>query len=382
MAVQIMSWQIIGLKLTRKIYPLLIHFPTMLVLTLYFKISWLRAIISIPSAYLCCQIPRWLATLAFYIFSARLAYYITYIVTIMPTLYFLLRHVSTPVNSLTQISKKSLLLFGAVPIMYYLFDYVTTIYTDLLYSGAEVAVQFTPSVVAMFYFVFVVIYNTELQKRSRARQESLMLSLQLNQAKAELESFHDSAFKASVYRHDMRHHLSLIGGFLDDGDTQKALDYIGRVQSSIVKITPNHYCQNNAANYVLAAFAAKAKGAGVTFSVQAELPAELNFPDTELCTLLSNGLENAVNAAAMVPDEAFRTVRVSLSIHKENLLILIENSFSGSVTMENGLPQSTRSGHGFGVKSISLIARSHHGYCSFIPQGEVFTLKLVLPLEK
>lgn len=49
--------------------------------------------------------------------------------------------------------------------------------------------------------------------------------------------------------------------------------------------------------------------------------------------------------------------------------------------MENGLPQSSREGHGFGVKSIKMIAEKYRGYCSFNAQDGIFTLKTVLPIN-
>ncbi|MDD4239694.1 MAG: GHKL domain-containing protein, partial [Desulfotomaculaceae bacterium] len=65
---------------------------------------------------------------------------------------------------------------------------------------------------------------------------------------------------------------------------------------------------------------------------------------------------------------------------KGNLLIFIENSFAGELAMENGLPQSLREGHGFGVKSMAMIAERYNGYCSFEAKSEIFTLRIVLPL--
>lgn len=117
------------------------------------------------------------------------------------------------------------------------------------------------------------------------------------------------------------------------------------------------------------------------FVVEAGLPQLLSISETELCALLSNGLENAIEAAAQADDEQFKKVRISCQTHKDNLLIFIENSFTGKVAMEGGLPQSFREGHGFGVKSMAMIAEKYNGYCSFEAKDEIFTLRIVLPLS-
>lgn len=379
--IQVSSWQLLGLETTKKIYPFIVHFPLIFSLVYFFKSKWLIAFISVVSAYLCCQTPRWIATVALYIFDSRAVYHIVNTLAIFLTLYFLKKYVISSVNRLMNISKRSLLLFGAVPLMYYLFDYGTTVYTNLLYNGIEMAVHFMPSVVSMFYFVFAIIYYNEMQRRSNAERESMLMSIQINQAKKDFASFQELQEKTAIYRHDMRHHLSLIGGYLLEGNAQKAIEYISQTQADIDSITPSHFCNNSAVNLILSSFVTKAKATGVKLSVDANVAQSMDISDTDICTLLSNGLENAINAAAQVEDNQFRTVRINCQMHKENLLILIENRFAGEVIMKNGLPLSQQQGHGFGVKSIEMITKKYNGYYSFAAKNELFILKIVLPLK-
>ncbi len=114
--------------------------------------------------------------------------------------------------------------------------------------------------------------------------------------------------------------------------------------------------------------------------MDAQLPQALSIAETEICALLSNSMENAIEAATKVADEQFRKVRISCQTHKGNVLIYIENSFTGELTMEKGLPQSSLEDHGFGVKSIAMIAEKYNGYYSFEAKDEIFTLRIVLPL--
>ncbi len=110
-----------------------------------------------------------------------------------------------------------------------------------------------------------------------------------------------------------------------------------------------------------------------------------------------HGLENAIAAAAKKPDfhrnsdSAFHpdseqgsrkgTVRLNCRVHKGNLLILIENTFSGDVEMKDGLPQTHEEGHGYGTKSIVMLVKKYSGYYSFASKDGLFTLKIVLPMN-
>ena len=175
----------------------------------------------------------------------------------------------------------------------------------------------------------------------------------------------------------------------DEGDDEAAMEYIRQTQIDIDGIVPVRYCENNTINLILSAFVKKANQRGVTLDIDVVLPDVLVISDTEICTLLSNGLENAVEAAAKKPDSAPGSdpvsnpgsVRLNCRIHKGNLLILIENTFHGKIEMKNGLPQTNKEGHGFGTKSIAMLAEKYKGYHSFTAKEGLFILKIVLPME-
>lgn len=379
LVIQSISWASLGPEATRRIYPLITHLPLVVFVTLLHKKNWLVSFICVLSAYLCCQAPHWLAATALNLFDSRTAYHIINSLAIFPVLYLLKKYVAASVNQLMNSSKRSLLLFGIVPLMYYVFDYATTVYTDLLYRGVEVVVQFMPLLVSMFYFVFSILYYKEMQRRSNAENESMLMTIQINQAKRELDALSEAQEKTAIYRHDMRHHLNLIGGLLTDGDIPGAIEYICQTQSDIDKITPFRYCCNNTMNLILSFFAGRAKANGINFTAEVQLPQNISIEETELCALLSNGLENAVNACAEVTEEGLRRLHINCQTHKGNLLIFIENSFNGNILIDNGLLRSEHQGHGYGMKSIMMITRKYNGYCSYTAQDHTFTLRIVLP---
>ncbi len=378
--VQILSWRFLGYDITVKIYPVIIHLPLILLITFYFKRSLPISIVSVLSAYLCCQTPQWFATVSLYLFDSRVAYLITNSLALFPVFYLLRRYVTASVNRLMNLSKKSLLLFGIIPIFYYLFDYTTTIYTDVLFQGIKIAVLFMPSVVSMFYFIFINFHYNEIQRRSIAENESMLLSIQMKQAKKDLSDFWNQQEATAIHRHDMRHHLNLITGFLSEGDTVKAIEYINQVQSTIIEATPIRYCENSTVNLILSYYAGKSESDHIAFSVNAQVPKDISIAETELCALLSNGLENAFNACTKMGEEQTRRIHFQCKVRKEKLLILIENSFDGTLIEENGLPKSSQSGHGFGMKSMMMIIKKYHGYHSYSANKGIFTLRILLPL--
>lgn len=379
--VQSSCWWFFGIDLTSKLYPIIIHLPMILFLIFYFKRPWLITTISVLSAYLCCQVPRWIGSIGGIVFSSSLGEHISYIAAIFLAYYLFKIYVVDTLRQLMEKSTKSCILLGAVPLFYYLFDYITTIYTDLLYRGVNGAVQFMPSVFSIVYFVFIILYYVEMQKQTRAHRELDMLAAQLHSAHSELVSLRQMQNIAATYRHDMRHHFLILQGMASEGSIERIKTYLNIAQSDIDAITPIRFCENETVNLILLTFFTKAKNVGITMNVNAKLPSSLPLSDTELCSLLSNGLENAIFAAASLDSER-RVVSVKATIHKANLLILIENYYTGVVVMKSGLPQSSLEGHGYGARSISAIADTHGGQAIFSAENGIFTLKIMLPPKK
>lgn len=382
--IQFFCWRIFGLNITMQLYPIITHLPVVVFLVIYYKRPWAISISSVLTAYLCCQIPKWIGSMLSMITGSRIADHIGYFSAMCLVYYCLKKYVAGSVVQLMERSIRSCLLFGAVPLLYYLFDYITTIYTDLLYSGAREAVQFTPSLICTFYLFFVLLYYNEAQKQSRSERERDIIASQLHQVKLELSTMRQMQKNTMIYRHDMRHHLSLIGGYATDGNIVKIKEYLAITESDIDAMTPKCYCENETVNLILSNFEARSKKEGVVFHADVKLPEYIGLHDIELCSLLSNALENAIHAAARVEDQKLRKVFIQAVMRGDRLVLSTENAYVGEIEMEGELPTSKnkKDGHGFGIKSIIAIVERHGGLYSFETDGGLFILQLLIPLTK
>ncbi|GLC79401.1 sensor histidine kinase [Lacrimispora brassicae] len=363
--VQTASWWLLGLDLTSKLYPLIIHLPLIVIFSFYYKRPWLISTVSVLSGYLCCQAPRWFGFLAGAVLDSRLADHIFYIASVFLAYYFLKRYVAGSVRQLMEKSTKSCLFLGGVPLFYYLFDYITAIYTDVLYSGTEWAVQFMPSTISVFYFVFVILYYAETQKQASLQREKDMLDAQFRLAQTEFASLRQLQQNAAAYRHDMRHHFALLQGLASKEHIEGIKEYLRTAQSDMDAITPLRFCENETVNLILSAFATKAKQGSILLTVDAKLPDSLPFSDTELCSLLSNALENAIHACEQIPDSNKRIIQLRVYSKNTKLCIDIRNSYQAEPIFQQGLPVSKEQGHGFGTKSMVHIVEKHGGVFQF-----------------
>ena len=376
MLLQGVVYSSVDVELLRKIYPLVFHAP--LLLLLYFltrKFFWPG--VSILTAYLCCQLRRWIALFVVEIFSggAMLQELLELLLT-LPLLWILLRFVAPAVRNVPESSSKNLWQFGIIPAVYYFFDYWSRIYTYLLTSGVPVAVEFMPFVCCVAYLVFLLYNSSKERRQNEMKQVQKTLDLQLNQAVREINTLRESQESARRYRHDLRHHLQYLSACMKNGEIDTAQDYISGICREIEGQKVLQYCENEATNLILSAFAGRAERAGIRFTVNGALPAFIPVRDSDLCVLLSNALENALHACMELTTRGINgTIDVQFFEREEKFFLQIQNP-CGAVRMEKGLPVSDRPGHGIGVQSICAIVERYRGVYSFSVQDGIFILRL------
>ena len=170
---------------------------------------------------------------------------------------------------------------------------------------------------------------------------------------------------AAAYRHDMRHHFALLQGLAIKGYMDEIKEYLKTAQSDLDAITPVRYCENETVNLILSSFVTKSKQSCVQLLIDAKLPERLPFTDTELCSLLSNALENALHACETMNDSSKRIIKLRLYSKNNKLCIDIRYSYQTEPVFHQGLPVSREQGHGFGTKSMAHIVERYGGVYQF-----------------
>ena len=136
---------------------------------------------------------------------------------------------------------------GAIPALYYGFDYLTSVYTNLLASGDPVVVEFMPFVCCAAYLVFLLYNSYNERTQHQLMQLQNILGIQLNQAVREIDALRESQTLASQYRHDIRHHLQYVSACIENGQENQALSYINGICEEMEAQKVKRYCENEAA---------------------------------------------------------------------------------------------------------------------------------------
>lgn len=155
-----------GESVLYKCYPFLIHIPLIALIFLRFHRNLSISAISVLSAYLLCTPRKWFGTFVAFFFDGNpVVSNIASIIITIPLLVLVIRFVSPYIIRLKYESRTTLLLFFLLPLVYYVLEYTFTVYTDLLYTGGAVVIDFMDSfLVVSFLFCLFSRLNFQVKK--------------------------------------------------------------------------------------------------------------------------------------------------------------------------------------------------------------------------
>ena len=130
-----------------------------------------------------------------------------------------------------------------MPFVYYVFDYSTTKFSMLLYSGNKVVVEFLAFAMCISYVIFLFVYFQEYELKNRAEQYGQLTNMQLNSLHSEIEQVRSSEHRMKILRHDMRHHLAAIQTFISQQEPERALDYIQEINKQYDDTVIHSFCR-------------------------------------------------------------------------------------------------------------------------------------------
>ena len=181
-----------------------------------------------------CTPRKWFGTAAAYIFKdiPMISDIVTIIITI-PLIFIVIKYISPYIIRLKNESKTIISMFFLLPLTYYILEYAFTVYTDLLYRGEAVVIEFMDSFIVILYFILSTVILALLNKKNTAERENIILLAAAAQAEKEIAQLSDYQKQAAIYRHDLRHHMNFIQSCLNDNSYAQAQDYIREICTSL-----------------------------------------------------------------------------------------------------------------------------------------------------
>jgi len=257
---QLLVYYFYGEETVWKIYPLITHLPILITLYYRYKISLIAAFSSITSAYLCCQPAKWLGLLFTQLSGNRILGECIRCLALIGTGYILYVYISIFIAEIYSKDDRSVAVFGIIPVIYYLFDYSMSIYTNYWTTNERAVAEFLPFFLCIVYMFFCIIYYREQELKAEAKRNESIFRIITEQQRKEFEAIKRSEKEIRLLRHDMRLLLNNLAYCIEINDIETAQKMISGYTSQIDATSIKRYCNNDTINYILSNYIQKFEG--------------------------------------------------------------------------------------------------------------------------
>lgn len=207
----------------------------------------------------------------------------------------------------------------------------------------------------LYYWIFRVMEEAQRQAREHSRLEAMVNNYKtLAQTSGQLHEM----------RHEIMHHIHALSILMDGQDYEGAKDYLASVNRMAALIPPVSYTAHPLLDSMLTDYKRRAEDAGIAVHYQIYVPKPPAIEDIDLCQLLTNLLDNALEGCAHVKTDS-RSLALTIKQNGYFLFFSCENTCDGSrLTFRDGQPLPARPGdeaHGHGIPLMRRICDKYNG---------------------
>lgn len=182
------------------------------------------------------------------------------------------------------------------------------------------------------------------------------------------------------WRHDYHNHLQTLKARLDMGQAAGARAYLDRLEEDLDAVRALAETGNVSLDAILNAKLSLVVKKDVRLDFKAQVPPALAVSDIDLCVILGNLIDNALESCEKVP-EADRFLRLYIGVFKKQLYVSLTNATAETVRRPNAAWASTKRGsHGHGLARVDRVVEKYGGYVNRQNEPGVFATEILLPL--
>lgn len=259
---------------------------------------------------------------------------------------------------------------------------ILTIGIELLFTTVSgvTAQSVTVSMILLFIINIVVFFLYESLSIAYARAAKATVAEHYYQNQCQL--MQNAVEDTRRFHHDISNHFSIVEAFLEGRKTNEASQYLQELiqkeeKKSVLYSTSGNIVVDSIINYKLRSIS----DWNVTVTVDIVIPTELPIEIVDLSTILTNLLDNAVQA--LQKTDGKRELKIAMTYRKGMLFIAVKNTYPGKVHYENGEIVTTKEdteSHGYGLKNVESAAEKYDGICQLHHNDVYFDAEVALYL--
>jgi sensor histidine kinase regulating citrate/malate metabolism len=212
-------------------------------------------------------------------------------------------------------------------------------------------------------------------EESAAQYQNMVLSKQVS----EVQNIY---MTMRGWRHDYHNHMQTLKAHLKLNQTKEAKEYLDTLEKDLDNVNTLIDTGNVNLDAILNSKLSLALKGDIDIKYKAEVPSELTVSDIDLCVLIGNLIDNAVEACdKIIQNKEKKFIRLYIGVLKKQLYITVTNGTDEPVRkLDEEYITAKRGNHGHGLKRINKLVEKYDGFINRKNEPGVFVTEILLPL--
>ena len=183
------------------------------------------------------------------------------------------------------------------------------------------------------------------------------------------------------WRHDYHNHMQVMKAQLALGNLEEIQEYLNALEKELDHVDTLVKSGNLMTDAILNSKLTLARRQKIRINCNAKIPERISVEDVDLCVILGNLMDNALEACKQIAEEN-RFLRIYMKVNKSQLYFSIQNSAKEDPDFnEQNYITKKRGNHGLGMKRVQTAVEKYQGYLNLANEPGIFAAEVTIPLH-
>lgn len=228
--------------------------------------------------------------------------------------------------------------------------------------------------IVLFIILFIVLYF-------HRKHEERFIEYQEQVLKQQIEEVNEIYLTMRGWRHDYHNHMQKLKAHIALNQIDEMKAYLNQLEGELDQIDVRYRTGNVSLDAILNSKLSIAEKSNICVNCKVELTENISISDIDLCVLIGNLIDNAVEACDKLRAGETRFLRIYICIRKQQLYIAVTNATNEIIRkLDRDYITQKRGNHGHGLRRIDAIVEKYQGYIKRANEPGVFSTEILLPL--
>ncbi len=231
---------------------------------------------------------------------------------------------------------------------------------------------------SILFFVICFVNLKSINERESYKKEAKSYEEYVTKQELYYKELLQKDNETKQFRHDMLNHLACLIGYLEDGENERAMEYVQEMTGTARNFTKRILTGNDTIDIVAADVFRQEEE--VRLDWQGRFPQESVISDMDLCILFSNLLKNALEATRLYKGD-LKEVTVLVKGLPPTYFIYVKNPCNQQLKRDGNkflTIKKDKENHGFGMLNIEQVIKKYGGTIAYDYKAPFFTVSICL----